>query len=326
MLNEKIVAIIQARMNSSRLPGKVMKTVGGKSILEILVTRLKKSRYLDDIVIATTTKKADDVIEVLSNELDVNCYRGSEENVLKRYIEAAEAFNSDIVVRITSDNPLTDVELMDKLIETHLKMESDYTYCDDTPLGLSSEIINQNILNNLYANTYTPEEREHVTLYIRSHPNDFRIVNFDSGFLNQDIRLTLDTNADLRLMNSICDNLGDLENLMTEDIIEFLKNNPRICKINEKIQQKTPLLSKNIKFAFITDGNSKIGLGHLYRSFTLAKQLKKEIDLQIFFLTRSDRIILNKIEEEGFSSIKFDNDYELLNILRKIDVNMIIID
>ena len=93
-------------MGSSRLPSKVMMKIGGKSILAILLCRLKKSRYIDDIVIATTTKKSDDVIEVLSNEMRVGCYRGSEENVLERYVKAAEAFSSDLVVRVTSDNPL----------------------------------------------------------------------------------------------------------------------------------------------------------------------------------------------------------------------------
>ena len=228
MLNKRIVAIVQARMGSSRLPGKVMKRIGGESILAILIHRLKKSRYIDDIVIATTTKKSDDVIAVLSNEMNVECYRGCEENVLKRYVEAAEAFNSDLVVRVTSDNPLADVELMDKLIENHLRMGVDYTYCIDTPLGLSTEIISTNVLNNVYENANTPEEREHVTFYIRIHPNDFKILNFNSGLLNQDIRLTIDTIEDFKLMNSIYNNLGDLDNLTSDDVIEFLKNNPNL--------------------------------------------------------------------------------------------------
>ena len=177
MLNKRVVAIIQARMGSTRLPGKVMQKIGSKPMLGTLISRLKNSKQLDDIVIATTTKNNDDIIEVLSNKMGVGCYRGSEENVLKRYVEAAESFDADLIVRVTSDNPLTDVELMDKLIETHLKTESDYSYCDDTPLGISTEIISTNILNNIDENVTTADEREHVTLYIRIASRTSKYLN-----------------------------------------------------------------------------------------------------------------------------------------------------
>ena len=178
----------------------------------------------------------------------------------------------------------------------------------------------------MYENANTPAEREHVTLYIKSHPNDFRILNFNSGLLNQDIRLTIDSIEDFKLMDSIYNNLGDLNNLTTDDVIEFLKNNPNLCKINEKIQQKNSEILKKNKLAFITDGDSKIGLGHLYRSLTLAKELKKYNDIEIYFLTRSDETILRKIEDEGFIGIKFVNDEEIKDLLKEFVINTIIID
>ena len=326
MLNRRVVAVIQARMGSTRLPGKVLKKIGGKPVLGILVSRLKNSKQLDEIVIATTTQSDDDSIEVLSKELGVGCYRGSEEDVLKRYVEAADLFNADVVVRVTSDNPLTDAELMDELIETHLKTESDYSYCNDTPLGISTEIINTNILNSVDEKADAITDREHVTLYIRSHPQDFEILNFRSGFLNEDIRLTIDTEEDFKLMNIINDDLGELNNLKTLEVIEFLENNPKICDINKEVKQKNPELLKYTKIAFITDGNLKKGLGHVYRSLTLANNVKKELEAEIYFLTRSDEIIIKKIEDEGFSTINFDTDTELMDILKKTDTGMIIID
>ncbi len=326
MLNKRVVAIIQARFGSTRLPGKVMKRIGRKPILGIIVSRLKNSKQLDDIVIATTTKSDDDVIEVLSNDMDVGCYHGSEEDVLKRYVEAAESFDADVVVRVTSDNPLTDVELMDELIETHLKTESDYTYCDDIPLGVGTEIINTNILNFIDENATTRSEREHVTLYIRSHPKDFKILKFKSDLLNQNIRLTVDTNDDFKLLNIICEELGELNNLKTIEVIDFLKNNPNISDINKEVIQKTPEPINYTKLAIITDGNSKKGLGHVYRSLTLADELKKELDVQIYFLTRSDETIIKKIEDEGYIVINFDDDVEIADILKKINACMIIIE
>ena len=186
--------------------------------------------------------------------------------------------------------------------------------------------VNTNILKDVYENANTPEEREHVTFYIRSHPNDFKILNFNSGLLNQDIRLTIDTIEDFKLMNSIYNNLGDLDNLTSDDVIEFLKNNPNLCKINEKVQQKNPEIPKKNKLAVITDGDSKIGLGHVYRSLTLAKELKKYNDIEIYFLTRSDETILRKIEDEGFIGINFVNDEEIKDLLKEFVINTIIMD
>ena len=327
MLNKKIVAIIQARMNSTRLPGKVMKKIGDKYILEILVSRLKKSSFLDSIVIATTTNDEDVIIEALSKAIGVHCYRGSEENVLERYAETSNIFGADVLVRVTSDNPLTDVELMDKLIETHLNMKSDYTYCSDAPLGLSTEIISSDVINYINLNANTKAEREHVTLYILNNSKHFKILKFNSNLLNQDIRLTVDTEEDLKLMHNIFRNLGDLDNIKTNELIEFLNNNPEICKINALVKQKTQENTEDYpRIAFISDGNSKMGLGHIYKSLTLAKELKKKLRLKIYFLTHSDDVIIKKIEENGLFAIKLDNHIKLVDILKKLDINAIIID
>ena len=243
MKQKMIVAIIQARMGSTRLSGKVLEKIGEKTILEILINRLKESKFLDEIVVATTINEKDDVIVELSKKMGVKWYRGSEADVLSRYVEAARAFNADIVVRITADNPLTDPNLMDKLIERYLESDADYTYCNDAPLGVSTEIINLSALEKADKNAKSQSEREHVTLYIKSHSEDFKIQKVDSGLDNSDIRLTVDTKEDLELMRKIYENLGDLERLEIRDVVTFLKRNPEIYKINAQVKQKAPNLN-----------------------------------------------------------------------------------
>ena len=322
----RVVAIIQARMGSTRLPGKILEKVGDKPLLEILVNRLKKSQYIDDIVIATTNNKNDDVVEKFSQDLNINYYRGSEEDLLGRYVESAKKFNADVVVRITGDNPLTDIDLIDTLIDAHFKNNRDYTYCLDTPLGVTAEIINSNILNEISLKADTESEREHVTPYIRSHPEKYKILKYNSNLKHQYIRLTVDTNEDLELIKVIYQNLGDLENLKINDVINFLKNNPEISKINSNIIQNPENTIKIINIAFLTEGSSKIGMGHVYRSITFAKEMMEILGVKAYFLTKSNLNVVKTIENENFNVIKLNDDDEILDILEELNINLTIID
>ena len=322
----RVVAIIQARMGSTRLPGKILEKVGDKPLLEILVNRLKKSQYIDDIVIATTNNKNDDVVEKFSQDLNINYYRGSEEDLLGRYVESAKKFNADVVVRITGDNPLTDIDLIDTLIDAHFKNNRDYTYCLDTPLGVTAEIINSNILNEISLKADTESEREHVTPYIRSHPEKYKILKYNSNLKHQYIRLTVDTNEDLELIKVIYQNLGDLENLKINDVINFLKSNPEISKINSNIIQNPENTIKIINIAFLTEGSSKIGMGHVYRSITFAKEMMEILGVKAYFLTKSNLNVVKTIENENFNVIKLNDDDEIVDILEELNINLTIID
>lgn len=239
MKNKKVVAIIQARMGSTRLPGKVMAKIGTKTVLEILVNRLKRSTCLDDIIIATTKNKMDNKIVNISQKIGVKSYQGNENDVLARYVESSEMYDADIVVRVTADNPLTDPKLTDKLIKFHLKNDADFTYCEDTPLGISVEIINKKALKIANENANSNAEREHVTLYFRKNPQNFKIQKFKSFLDNENIRLTVDTKQDLELIKKIHQYFGNLENIKIENIIDFLHQNPEICKTNSHIEQLT---------------------------------------------------------------------------------------
>lgn len=250
MLNKRVVAIIQARMGSTRLPGKVMEKIGKKSLLEILVSRLKKSKNLDDIAIATTRKKIDDDIVDLSKNLGLKFYRGSEEDVLSRYVEAASLFDAFVVVRVTGDNPLTDPQLTDKLVEAHIKRNSDYTFCENVPLGTSVEVVNITALKDANVNTKLQLDREHVTPYIKSHPEIFKVQKVDFYLNNQKLRLTIDTKEDMELIKCIYAKLGPIENLEIENLINFLEKNPQIRDLNSSIKQTS--LNSNSKDVKIT--------------------------------------------------------------------------
>lgn len=242
-MKKKVVVIIQARVGSTRLPRKVLKRVGDKSLLEILVNRIKTSKFINDTVIATTNNEKDETIVKVAKRLGVKYYRGSEEDVLKRFVGASKIIDVDVIVRVTADNPLTDPRLMDKLIKRYLETDVDYTYCDNAPLGVSVEVVNCETLEKIDKIAKLQPDREHVTLYIKSHPDDFKIQKVDSCLDNLDIRLTVDTREDLELMKKIYENLGDLERLEIRDVVTFLKRNPEICKINAQIKQKVPNLN-----------------------------------------------------------------------------------
>ncbi len=240
MKKKKIAAIIQARMGSTRLPGKVLKEVGKKPILEILIERLKKSKYLDEIIIATSENQIDDRIIELSENLGIKWFRGSENDVLDRYLKASEKFNVDIIVRVTSDNPLTDVLILDKLVKKHIKYGSDYTYPTNIPLGVGVEVINKSALKESSINAKNEDEREHVTVYIKSNPQKFRINKINLDLNCENIRVTVDTFEDLKVIECIYNKKGSLENLNTDDLIDFFEKNPGISTINKNIKQVLP--------------------------------------------------------------------------------------
>jgi spore coat polysaccharide biosynthesis protein SpsF len=240
MKQGKIVAVIQARMGSTRLPGKVLKEIGGQPILGILIKRLRRSRRIDSILVATTEKTEDNGIVDLATKVGVEWYRGSEDDVLKRFIGASRAVKADIVIRVTADNPLTDPELMDSLIEAHLKNGADYTCCEGVILGTGVEVVNRVILEKIYPVARQAEYREHVTYYIYTHPELFKIHTVDFDLNCPHLRLTVDTEEDLDLMRKLYAGLGKLEGLTVKGIVEFLTAHPEIYEVNAGVKQKMP--------------------------------------------------------------------------------------
>ncbi len=233
--------IIQARIGSSRLPEKVLMKLEGKSILEHVVNSLKFSKLSDKIIVATTINQEDDKIETLCKELDVNCFRGSSNDVLNRYYECSKLYQGDLVVRITCDNPLIDPTLVDEAIKICKQENCDYvsnmihqTY----PIGYLVEVIKFNILKQNNDQIHDALTREHVTHHIRNNLSMYKIKEFfaPNKLQRPEWRLTVDYENDYKLMKKIFKNLYKVNtHIPYSDVVTFLDNSPELLKINQNL-------------------------------------------------------------------------------------------
>lgn len=243
-----IVSIIQARTTSSRLPNKVLLSLpygSNKTVLEQVIERVKKSKLINKVVVATTTNETDDQIEKLCQNFNIVCSRGSENNVLSRYYQAARENNAELVVRITSDCPCIDAGVIDELIEKHLKEKNDYTsnsLIRSYPHGLDCEVFSFRLLEEAFNNATEKFEKEHVTPYIyKTNKGKFKIgylVLKDSKEYEK-IRITLDTEEDYTLLCSVYDYLyKENRSFKCSDIIKLFERKPWLYNINSSIEQK----------------------------------------------------------------------------------------
>ena len=205
-----VVAILQARMTSTRLPGKVLREMAGKTMLEHVVERVSAARLVDQVVIATTTEPSDDVLYDFCVERGWSVVRGSMEDVLSRFVLAADTFSADVIVRVTTDCPLADPDLIDDVVR--VLMCSDYDYVSNRlppeertiPLGLDVECFWRSALDNAGTNAAVGPEREHVTPYIYNNRKKFRCVHLRYPEIGKpDLRLTVDTQEDFQTVTSI---------------------------------------------------------------------------------------------------------------------------
>jgi spore coat polysaccharide biosynthesis protein SpsF len=205
--NIRIAFIIQARMQSTRLPGKILMPmpIGTQfTLLEQIISSLKLSNANASIFIATSLNKENDVLESIANENDVSCFRGSENDVLSRFINILEMNTFDIVVRLTADNPIIDIEILDKTIEFHYISNKDYTKTEGLPVGMNFEIIGANALLSLKNKTLSQEDREHVTLYLKNSDEYSCQTSFiDLNDVCQNARVTIDYPSDYLVVSSL---------------------------------------------------------------------------------------------------------------------------
>jgi len=204
----KGIGIIQARMGSTRLPGKSMKILGKKPILQHVIDRAKAAKTLDKIVLATSMAKENDILEELARESGIEVFRGPEEDVLGRFVLAGKKYNADIVVRICADNPLIAPEEIDRIVEHHIKTRADYSFNhipklnNNYPDGLGCEVMNFSILEEIHHLTSEKSHQEHVTEYIWDNKERYNIatVKAPPEITGPDIKLDVDTEEDLRKM------------------------------------------------------------------------------------------------------------------------------
>lgn len=242
----KVVASIEARMSSSRLPGKILADIGGKPAIQHLVDRLRRCLTLDEIVIATTVEKFDDKLVNWANEYGVKCYRGSEDDVLLRVVEAHRSVGSDVIVEITGDCPFTDPDIVDIGVQTFLANECDYlTNCEkfSVPPGLFVQVFTLESLEDIERNIKDNAVREHVSLYYYENPDKYRIMHLmtsPSWHLPEDTRIFLDYPEDLDFLREIFKWLEAEygETFGAEEIVHLLKENPYLLEINRNCEDK----------------------------------------------------------------------------------------
>ena len=241
-----IGVIIQARSSSSRLPRKVLKPLPFDSdicVLQQVIRRVSKSKLIDNVIVATSTNEEDNEIVEVAKKENIPYYRGSLENVLERYYNAAKLNDLDIIVRITSDCPCIDSDVIDEIIQNHLDLNVDYTSNSlkhSYPRGIDVEVINFDVLKRAYLEASENYEKEHVTPFIyKSHPTEFKINLYVQDEDNSDVRITLDTPQDYALLCCVYDNLYEENNYFSlNDILDLFDKKPWIKSINEDIIQK----------------------------------------------------------------------------------------
>ncbi|OPX90128.1 MAG: 3-deoxy-manno-octulosonate cytidylyltransferase [Pelotomaculum sp. PtaB.Bin013] len=240
----RVVAIIQARMGSTRFPGKIMKNLFGKSVLAHVIERVKQIKSIDDVVIATTMLVGDDIVEQEAAIQEAKVFRGSEEDVLSRYYYAAQKYKAQSVVRITSDCPLIDPVVCDEIIGCFQQNVYDLvtnaggdltqrTY----PRGLDTEVFSFQLLEEVFKKADVKYQREHVTPYIYEHSD--RIFYYKNQVDYSRYRWTLDTAEDFALIREIYRHLykGKHDFYLTE-VIKLIEKYPELAKLNENIKQK----------------------------------------------------------------------------------------
>ena len=249
-MRDKTVILIAVRLNSKRLKKKAILNLYDQPLILKLTERVSKSKLSSDLVWCTSTNKQDDELEVLAQSNNIKIFRGSERDVMSRFIIVGENLNAKNIVRVTGDNPLTDPEVIDYLIQTHIKNNAEYTYCNSIPIGTRSEIVDLKMLKRCYQLIQDPESSEYMTWMLNR--SDYfktqKLIYPNSKINRPEISLTVDDKENYlniqKIYNYFKENLVSLEK-----IVEWIDMNPKFLKklIQIKNQQKN---LKNINYKF----------------------------------------------------------------------------
>lgn len=235
---KRIIASIEARMSSTRLPGKVMKPLLGHPVLYRMIERLKMSEHIEDIIIATTRSAADDVIEQFASQNGFHFFRGSEDDVLSRVVEAHRSMKTDIVVEACGDCPLIDPNVVDQMIERYLNGEGDIVTNSASrtfPYGLDAQVFAWDTLEEVSRLTKEPYDREHVSAYIYNHPEKYRVCSHEcaESLRHPEWRLALDYPEDFELITCVFEKLYPSNPAFTiHDVVGLLGREPSLLEIN----------------------------------------------------------------------------------------------
>lgn len=242
--SQRRVATIEARMASSRLPGKILKEIIGKPSLERLIERVRHAKLVDEVVVATTVSPQDDAVEAWAKRAGISFFRGSEEDVLLRVLEAAKAFKADVIVELTGDCPLLDPMLIDQVIGKYINSNFDYVSNNKErsyARGFDTQIFSTAVLNEVNCLTRDAADHEHVSLYIYEHPERYKLHTLvaPQELYAPEMRLCVDTSEDFFVVESVFKALYPKNPSFTaQDIMAFMRQHPEIAGVNSAVKQK----------------------------------------------------------------------------------------
>lgn len=235
-----IIAIIQARVGSTRLPGKVLKPLGDEDVLSYDIARCRAIKGVQEVIVATSKLAQDDAIAKWCKEHEVACYRGSEDDVLDRYVQCAKIYKPDYIMRVTSDCPFVDYEMASEIVALMEKECKDVVLLEgELPRGLAVEIISYDALLRIHEMGQEPRHREHVTYYAYEFKEQFTTATYEIPKNRQapELRITLDTEEDYELLKAVAAHFRD-PLVSSVDVIQYLKDHPEVAEINAHIEQK----------------------------------------------------------------------------------------
>jgi spore coat polysaccharide biosynthesis protein SpsF len=254
-LPPRVVAVVTARMASSRRPGKAMVPLAGRPLIRVLLERIASVPDLDSVALATSSKPENVVLADVARALGIPAFQGDEDDVLKRTIDCALHMDAAHVVRVTGDNPLTDLETLERLVERHLDSGADYTYVpgDALLMGILCEVISRTALERSWTRGEAKHRSELSTLYIKEHPDQFKIqtVDLPDGLYRPQYRLTVDEPDDVTLMQALFERLAAPGKVVSaREAIELLDREPELAKINAHLRHK----AANLRSVALDDG------------------------------------------------------------------------
>jgi spore coat polysaccharide biosynthesis protein SpsF len=241
----KVLGILQARVSSTRLPGKVLLPILDQPMLARQIERVKRAKFVNNLVVATSNDSSDDQIQKLCTDFRVDCYRGSLNDVLDRFYQVAKLVKPDHIVRLTGDCPLIDSMVIDQVIEYHLQKKYDYTsnVLEPTyPDGLDVEVMKADVLSYAWGHASLQSQREHVTLYINQHPEIFSLGCLKNNVDLSSLRWTVDELEDYEFVSKVYQELyQNKKNFNTNDILTLLKQKPELIRINVNYKRNSGL-------------------------------------------------------------------------------------
>lgn len=244
----RVTAIIQARMASTRLPGKAMLPLAGKPLVHHVIDRILSIPSVHTVVVAVPEGDANLPLKKIAQDLGARAFAGSEEDVLDRFYRAAGEFGGDVIVRVTADNPFTDTGFADIAVKKALEQHADICAPQGLPLGTSVEVISRAALDAAFREGALPHHREHVSPFIKEHPERFSIVRFDSGLEARfrELRLTVDTREDFALAELLYRELFRGKQFPLSEVLDYIDAHPGLADINRHVEQRPMTHSSNL--------------------------------------------------------------------------------